>query len=92
MIYELLRRNDLKRRAKQRFKEKIVCFLSVFSDYSIHFNILKSGPNQNYDLIFYLNVNNKFINHDLIWSKAEKSKKIPVLSLTTNCKVETPNS
>jgi hypothetical protein len=27
-----------------------VRFLSVFSAYSIHFNILKSGPNQNYNV------------------------------------------
>ena len=36
-------------RAKQGFNEKIVSFLSVFSAYSLHFIILKSGPNQKYD-------------------------------------------
>ena len=36
--------------AKKGFKEKIVQILSVFSAYSIQINILKSGPNQKYNL------------------------------------------
>ena len=42
---------DLQRRPKKGFKEKIVQILSVFSAYSIQINILKSGPNQKYNLL-----------------------------------------
>ena len=49
VIYEVYRKKDLKMRAKKGFNGKIMCFFSVFSAYSTHFNILKSGPNQKYN-------------------------------------------
>ena len=49
VIYELLRHNDLKRTAKKGFNEKIARILCVFSAFYIHFNMLKSDPNQTYD-------------------------------------------
>jgi hypothetical protein len=48
VIYEVLRRKDLKIKAKNGCNEKIMQFFSVFSAYFTHFNILKSGQNQKY--------------------------------------------
>ena len=36
-------------REEEKSNEKIMRFFSVFSAYSTHFNILKSGPNQKYN-------------------------------------------
>jgi hypothetical protein len=49
VIYEFLRNKNLQRRANKDTMKIIVHFLSVFSAYSIHFNILKSGSNQTYN-------------------------------------------
>jgi hypothetical protein len=54
MIYEPLRHNDLKTRENKGFIEKILHLLSVFSAYSMHFHILKSGPNQKYNSLYMI--------------------------------------
>ena len=51
MIYEFLRQKYLKRKTKTGFNENVVQILSVFSAFSIHFHVLKSGPYQKYTFV-----------------------------------------
>jgi hypothetical protein len=45
MLYISFKDTNSCKEEQKGLEEKIVSILSVFSAYSIHFNILKSGPN-----------------------------------------------